>query len=188
MPFRAHLSRIPRPRREQSLHHPFTKKRKSHSGPFPHGRTRPTKRSDQMKGRENITTIERRRIATSHSSWIEESTEKRIHGNRWTEPKIRTPAADDESPPTEKKSGISKQRTQPISLTRQRKERRGFAPGTASNKAWANYSKQEKGIRTGNSQNQILSLRARKKGRSFLDRGWGRSEVFTEIGMNKPIP
>ena len=77
-----------------------------------------------------------------------------IHSNRWTEPKP-TCCCWWKSSHWKKWNKQPKNPTKRFSLTRQRKKRTN-------------------GIRTGNSQNHILSKRARKKGRSFLDRGWGR--------------
>lgn len=111
----------------------------------------PDQPRDRIRWRGERTTIERTRIATPHSSWIESYTE--TESTAIDELSLSPPAAADESPPKWNKQ--PKNPTKRFSLTRQRKKRTN-------------------GIRTGNSQNHILSKRARKKGRSFLDRGWGR--------------
>ena len=80
-----------------------------------------------------------------------------IHSNRWTEPKP-TCCCWWKSSHWKKWNKQPKNPTKRFSLTRQRKKRTN-------------------GIRT---QNQILSLRARKKGRSFLDR-----EIFTQKYLQK---
>jgi len=71
---------------------------------------RPNQPRDRIRWRGERTTIERTRIATPHSSWIESSTE--TESTAIDELSLSPPAAADETPPTER-SGISNQRTQP---------------------------------------------------------------------------
>lgn len=86
----------------------------------------PDQPRDRIRWRGERTTIERTRIATPHSSWIESSTE--TESTAIDELSLSPPAAADESPPTER-SGISNQRTQPSDSPwpgKERKERTGF--------------------------------------------------------------
>ena len=81
----------------------------------------PDQPRDRIRWRGERTTIERTRTATPHSSWIEDSTE--TESTAIDELSPSPPAADDESPPTER-SGISKQRTQALdSKKKERNER-----------------------------------------------------------------
>ena len=88
----------------------------------------PDQPRDRIRWRGERTTIERTRIATPHSSWIESYTE--TESTAIDELSLSPPAAADE------RSGISNQRTQPSDSPwpdKERKEQTGFAPATPKN-------------------------------------------------------